>query len=97
MLLDTKSTSNEDINRSIALAYDDSLSKLEQDQVKEHLSYVLILLKEPNTYIPDIKEALRAMQSRQIKSWYEKPTGIVIISVIGSVASAGIAKHLGWI
>ena len=97
MLLDTKSTSNEDINRSIALAYDDSLSTLEQEQVKEHLSYVLTLLKEPNAYIPDVKEALRTMQSRQIKSWYEKPAGIVIISVIGSVASAGIAKNLGWI
>ena len=96
MSINTKSELIVDIDKSVKLAYDDSLSGSEQEKIKEHLSYVLTLLNEPNTSIPEIKAALTVMQSRQMKPWYEKPLGLLFIAVLGGLFVAGVAKYLGW-
>lgn len=83
-----------DIEASIAKAYDSKLPSCEQKAIREHLSFILPKLKEPNTLIEPIKQALAAIDSR--KSWYEKPLGVLAISIVGAIIASGIIFKLGW-
>lgn len=42
-------------------------------------------------------EAALSAQISEKRSWWEKPFGIVVLTVVGSVAAAGIAFYLGWV
>jgi hypothetical protein len=97
--MDTKSTLIVDVDASISRAYDSSLSVAEQKAVREHLAYVLPKLREPHTQIEPIKAALVTLDTRLAASvpWYQRPVGIVVLAVIGSVIASGVAKELGWI
>ncbi|MCI1003286.1 hypothetical protein [Herbaspirillum sp. C7C8] len=88
-----------DVNASISKAYDSSLSDEEQQFVREHLSYILAKLREPHAQIEPIKAALLALDARIVQRlpWFQRPIGIIMLAVIGSVIAAGLAKQLGWI
>jgi hypothetical protein len=97
--MDTRSELTVDVEASINKAYDSNLSVAEQKAVREHLIYILAKLREPNTTIEPIKAALVVLDSRfrAAPPWFQRPFGVVVLAVIGSVIAAGIAKKLGWI
>jgi hypothetical protein len=97
MLPNKSSTLIADIEKSIANAYDDMLSQSDQAHTKEHLSFVLKSLREPNALISEIKGALKVMQIRQVKPWYEKPVGLLLIAIVSGLVVAGFAKYFGWV
>ncbi len=76
------------------MAYDSELSVRDKKAVREHLSFILPKLKEPNSLIDPVKQALSVMNSR--KAWYETPLGIIVISVVGAIIAGGIIFKLGW-
>jgi hypothetical protein len=88
-----------DIDNSIRKAYDSSLSKLEQKAIREHLAFALTKLHEPNTQIEPAKAAITVLENRMSKTlpWFQRPGGVLLLAIIGSVLAAGIAKKLGWI
>lgn len=97
--MDTRSELIVDVDVSINKAYDSSLTAAEQKAVREHLAYILPKLREPNTQIEPIKAALGVLDARVGKPlpWFQRPVGVVVLAVIGSVIAAGIAKKLDWI
>lgn len=92
--MNTRSELTVDIEASISKAYASKLLSHEQKEVREHLSFILPKLKEPNTLIEPIKQALTAIDSR--KSWFEKPLGILVISIVGTIIAAGVIFKFGW-
>ena len=88
-----------DIDNSIRKAYDSSLSKTEQKAIREHLAFALTKMHEPNTQIEPAKAAIMILENRRSEAlpWFQRPVGVLILAIIGSVLAAGIAKKLGWI
>ena len=97
MKIDTKSELTKDIEASISLAHDSGQPKKTQKQVREHLAYILPKLTEPNALIQPIKMALAAIEQRENrKSWFEKPIGVVSLSVLAGLLVAFVAFKAGW-
>lgn len=88
-----------DIDNSIRNAYDSSLSIAEQKAIREHLAFALTKLHEPNTQIEPVKAAIIILENRLSKPlpWFQRPVGVLVLAIMGSVLAAGIAKKLGWI
>lgn len=94
MPINTRSELTVDIEASIAKAYISELPSRELKEIRDHLSFILPKLKDPNSLIEPIKQALSAMDSR--KKWFEKPLGILLIGIIVTIISGGIIFKLGW-
>lgn len=92
--MDTRSELTVDIEHSIARAHCLNLSRKERGQIEKHLSFVLPKLKEPNSLISPVKEALSALASS--RQWSERPLGLLVVSIAAAVAAAGIISFLGW-
>lgn len=88
-----------DIDNSIRKAYDLSISTVEQRAIREHLAFALTKLHEPNTQIEPVKTAIIILENRlsRVLPWYQRPLGVLVLAITGSVLAAGIAKKLGWI
>jgi hypothetical protein len=94
--MNTKSELTVDVEASIAKAYDTALSAKEQEQIRQHLSFVLPKLKEPNTFIEPVRSALLAMQSRPAPKPLYASAGAIVWTLVSALIIAGIVKLLGW-
>jgi hypothetical protein len=62
-----------------------------------------LLTEAPLSDNPKFQQRLHRVESAlanrlsEEKSWWEKPLGIILISVVGSVIAAAIAFYLGWL
>jgi hypothetical protein len=86
-----------DIEASIKKAYDSSLGKVEQEEIRAHLSYILTRLKDPNALIEPVKNALSIIEARQRSqpSWKEWLIRPVVVGVITLAVTAPISFYVG--
>lgn len=95
--MDTRSELTVDVEASISKAYDVSLPTKEQELVRSHLAYMLPKLREPNSLIVPVQNALVAMQGRGSgKKIHEHLVVRIIGSLVFALVVAGIVKLLGW-
>lgn len=94
--MNTKSTLTVDVEASIAKAYDTALTAKEQEQVRQHLSFILPQLKEPNTLIEPVRGALLAIQTRPAPKSRYAGAGMIAWTLVSGLIIAGIAKFFGW-
>lgn len=94
--MNTKSELTVDVEASIAMAYDTALSAKEQEQIRQHLSFILPKLKEPNTLIEPVRAALLAMQNRTAQKPLYARVGAIVWVLVSGLIIAGITKLLGW-
>lgn len=86
-----------DVESSIARAYDLNLSSKELSEVKGHLAHILPKLREPNTLIQRIKEALAFVHTQEAKKqswkdWLGKP---VLVALVTALITAPISFYVG--
>ena len=85
-----------DIEHSIARAYDLNLLSKEMSEVKGHLAYILPKLREPNTLIQPIKDALAFIHAQEakkqsLKDWLGKP---VLVALVTALITAPISFYV---
>lgn len=95
-MIDVRSEETVDIDASIHKAHNASLSRAEQEAVRQHLVFILSKIREPHSQIKPIKEALTAIEAR-VQPWYMRPTGMVLLAVIATVIGGRILKYFGWV
>lgn len=86
-----------DVERSIASAYNLDISSKEMREVKGHLTYILPKLREPNTLIQPIKDALAFIHTQEVKSqswkdWLGKP---VLAALATALITAPVSFYVG--
>lgn len=86
-----------DIERSIASAYQLNLSSKELSEVKGHLAHILPKLREPNTLIQPIREALAFVHTQEaknqsLKDWLGKP---VLVAIATALITAPVSFFVG--
>jgi hypothetical protein len=90
-----------DFERIETLVRDGKLAGMRSDEVKA-LRHTL-LTEGPLSDNPKFQQrfhrvdtALAERLSEQ-KPWWEKPAGLILISVVSSIIAAGAAFYLGWV
>lgn len=86
-----------DVERSIARAYDLNLSSKELSEVKGHLAHILPKLRDPNTLIQPIKDALAFIHTQEAKKqswkdWLGKP---VLVALVTALITAPLSFYVG--
>ena len=76
-----------DIERSIASAYEDTLSAKDMSEVKGHLAHILKKITEPHALIQPMKDALTFIQGQELKKqswkdWLGKPVLAAFVTAL---------------
>ena len=87
-----RSLLTKDVETAIAKAYDSGLPANEQRELSEYLAYVRQQLRDPNSLIAPVEDALKSIQDRSKhlqtwKDWFLKPaiTNLVVAAISGVV------------
>lgn len=96
--LNTRDTSSKAVDASLAATYDTTLSASEQHLIREHLRYMLTVLRYDNAYTAPCREAVRVLDARFAgqKKWHEKPLGAVTLMVIGGFIGGLLVLFAGY-
>ena len=86
-----------DVERSIQRAYDLSLSSNDMNEVKGHLAYMLAKLREPNTLVQPVKDALAFVHTQEMKnqSWREWLVKPVLVALVTALITAPVSFYVG--
>ena len=88
-----------DIEKSIADAGNPDVSESEYKRIKSELLNVLTVLDPPNTYIQKVQAALSILENNRpvTISWYQKPSGLILIAACGGVLTYAVLLAFGWV